>query len=80
MKLPLSFGEYGDLPATQNEINYPSILVDSKTNSIWIAALYSHGIGKNHTGQLPRAWMTAKHGRNINLHANFYPNLSIWQV
>ena len=35
MRLPLSFGETGGLPAAQNGVGDPSILVDTKTNTVW---------------------------------------------
>ena len=65
MRLPLSFGEYGGLPKAQNGVGDPSILVDTKTNTVWIVAAWTHGMGisvrggvhirgmdMNHTAQL----------------------------
>ena len=46
MRLPLSFGEYDGLPAAQNGVGDPSILVDNKTNTVWIVAAWTHGMGK----------------------------------
>ena len=45
MRLPLSLGESGGLPAAQNGVGDPSILVDTKTNTIWIVAAGTHGMG-----------------------------------
>lgn len=39
MRLPLAFGEFGGLPAGQNGVGDPSILVDTKTNNVWVVAL-----------------------------------------
>ena len=65
MRIPMSFGEYGGLPKTQNGCGDPAILVDKQTGTIWIVALWTHGMGCNrswtnsmpgmdeqHTGQL----------------------------
>lgn len=55
MRIPLSFGQYGGLPAGQNGVGDPAILTDSKTNTVWIVAAWTHGIGGqrawNHSGQ-----------------------------
>ena len=50
MRLPLAFGETGDLPAAQNGVGDPSILVDTKTNTVWVVAAWTHGMGNQ------RAW------------------------
>ena len=42
MRLPLSFGEYDGLPSAQNGVGDPSILVDTKTNTIWVVAAWTH--------------------------------------
>ncbi len=65
MRLPLSFGNEGGLPSAQNGVGDPSILVDEKNNTVWVIALWTHGMGnqrawwssqpgmdKSHTGQL----------------------------
>lgn len=65
MRLPLAFGEYEGLPAGQNGVGDPAILVDQKNNTAWIVALWTHGMGNQraffnstegldeyHTGQL----------------------------
>lgn len=59
MRIPMSFGEYGGLPSAQNGVGDPSILVDKKTGTIWIAALWTHGMG-NH-----RAWHNSQAGLSI---------------
>ena len=60
MRLPLSFGEYGGLPAAQNGVGDPSILVDTKTNTIWIVAAWTHGMGNQ------RAWWSSHPGMDLN--------------
>lgn len=60
MRLPLAFGEYGGLPAAQNGIGDPSILVDTKTNTIWIVAAWTHGMGNQ------RAWWSSQQGMDVN--------------
>lgn len=56
----MSFGEYGGLPKTQNGVGDPAILVDKKTGAIWIAALWTHGMGNG------RAWNNSQDGNEIN--------------
>lgn len=56
MRLPLKFGETGGLPAAQNGVGDPSILVDRKTNTIWIVAAWTHGMGNQ------RAWWSSHPG------------------
>lgn len=60
MRLPLSFEEYGGLPAGQNGVGDPSILVDTKTNTIWIIAAWTHGMGNQ------RAWWSSHPGMDLN--------------
>lgn len=60
MRLPLAFGEYGGLPAAQNGVGDPSILVDTKTNTIWIVAAWTHGMGNQ------RAWWSSHPGMDMN--------------
>ena len=59
MRLPLAFGEYGELPAAQNGVGDPSILVDTKTNTIWIVAAWTHGMGNQ------RAWWSSHPGMDL---------------
>lgn len=56
MRLPMSFGEYDGLPAAQNGVGDPSILVDTKTGAIWIVAAWTHGMGNQ------RAWFSSQPG------------------
>ena len=60
MRLPLSFGEYGGLPKAQNGVGDPSILVDTKTNTVWIVAAWTHGMGNQ------RAWWSSHPGTDMN--------------
>ncbi|SHF44242.1 sialidase-1 [Bacteroides faecichinchillae] len=60
MRLPLSFGEFGGLPAAQNGVGDPSILVDTKTNTVWIVAAWTHGMGNQ------RAWWSSHPGMDLN--------------
>ena len=56
MKVIMDMGEYGGLPEDQNGIGDPAVLVDHKTNTIWVAALWLHGYpGK-------RAWNASEPG------------------
>lgn len=56
MRLPLAFGETGGLPSAQNGVGDPSILVDTKTNTVWIVAAWTHGMGNQ------RAWWSSHPG------------------
>lgn len=56
MKVIMDMGEYGGLPEEQNGIGDPAVLVDRKTNTIWVAALWLHG----YPGQ--RAWNASQPG------------------
>ncbi|SMO86098.1 sialidase family protein [Fodinibius sediminis] len=50
MQIIMDMKEWGGLPEEQNGIGDPSILVDRETGTIWVAALWTHGMpGK-------RAW------------------------
>ena len=60
MRLPLSFGEYGGLPKAQNGVGDPSILVDTKTNTVWVVAAWTHGMGNQ------RAWWSSHPGMDLN--------------
>ncbi len=60
MRLPLAFGESGGLPAAQNGVGDPSILVDTETNTIWIVAAWTHGMGNK------RAWRSSHPGMDMN--------------
>ena len=60
MRLPLAFGEFGGLPAGQNGVGDPSILVDTKTNNVWVVAAWTHGMGNQ------RAWWSSQPGMEMN--------------
>lgn len=56
MKIVIDMGEWGGLPQAQNGVGDPCILVDSKTNDIYIFALWTHGMDNN------IAWRNSKQG------------------
>ena len=56
MRLPLAFGQTGGLPAAQNGVGDPAILVDNTNNNIWIVAAWAHGMGNQ------RAWVSSQPG------------------
>ena len=56
MRTAMTFGETGGLPHAQNGVGDPSILVDEKTNTIWIVAAWTHGMGNG------RAWNNSMPG------------------
>ena len=56
MRIAMTFGETGGLPHVQNGVGDPSILVDEKTNTIWIVAAWTHGMGNG------RAWNNSMPG------------------
>ena len=56
MKIIMDAGTYGGKPKEQNGIGDPSILVDTKTGDIWVAALWLHGYPKQ------RAWNASQPG------------------
>lgn len=60
MRLPLTFGEYDGLPSGQNGVGDPSILVDTKTNTVWVVAAWTHGMGNQ------RAWWSSHPGMDLN--------------
>lgn len=60
MRIPLAFKEYGGLPAAQNGVGDPSILVDTQTNTVWIIAAWTHGMGNQ------RAWWSSHQGMDMN--------------
>lgn len=59
MTLPMSFGEFGGLPKSQNGVGDPAILVDTKTNTVWIVAAWTHAMGNQ------RAWWSSHPGNSI---------------
>ncbi|MFI3281585.1 MAG: sialidase family protein [Rikenellaceae bacterium] len=58
MRLPLHFGEYGGVPLAQNGVGDPAILVDTETNTIWVIAIWSHGLGNG------ASWYNSQQGNH----------------
>ena len=56
MKVIMDMKEYGGKPEDQNGIGDPAILVDKKSGTIWVAAVWAHG----HPGA--RNWNASKPG------------------
>lgn len=56
MRVAMSFGETAGLPHAQNGVGDPSILVDEKTNTVWVVAAWTHGMGNQ------RAWWNSMPG------------------
>ncbi len=44
----------------QNGVGDPSILVDTKTNTVWVVAAWTHGMGNQ------RAWWSSHPGMDMN--------------
>lgn len=60
MRLPMVFGETGGLPKAQNGVGDPAILVDEQTNTVWVVAAWTHGMGNK------RAWWSSYPGMDSN--------------
>lgn len=60
MRIPMSFGEFNGLPSAQNGVGDPAILVDKTTGTIWIVAVWTHGMGNR------RAWFNSLPGMSLN--------------
>ena len=45
MRRPIAFGERGGLPLAQNGAGDPAILVDKTSGDVWIASIWTHGMG-----------------------------------
>ena len=58
MKVIMDLGNWGGLSEEENGIGDPSVLVDKKTNTIWVAGIWAHG-HKNR-----RNWTESKPGLN----------------
>lgn len=56
MRIAMTFGETDGLPHAQNGVGDPSILVDEKTNTVWVIAAWTHGMGNG------RAWWNSMPG------------------
>ncbi len=59
MRIPLHFDQFGGLPASQNGVGDPAILVDNRTGTIWIVAAWTHGMGNM------RAWHNSQPGIDV---------------
>ncbi len=56
MQVVMSMGEYGGLPRAQNGVGDPAILVDERTGTLWVAAVWAHGMGSQ------MAWYSSQPG------------------
>lgn len=56
MKIIMDMGEYNGLPQSQNGIGDPAILVDRQTNTVWVSAVWVHGLAN------ARAWGNVQPG------------------
>jgi sialidase-1 len=56
MKTIIDMGEWGERPEAENGVGDPSILVDRRNGTIWVAALWMHG----RAGE--RAWFASQPG------------------
>lgn len=65
MKVIMDMGEWGGLPNNQNGIGDPSVLIDEKTGTIWVAAVWAHG----HPGE--RNWWASKPGMSPKTTSQF---------
>ena len=65
MRVAMTFKEANGLPHGQNGVGDPSILVDEKTNTIWVVAAWTQGMGNG------RAWWNSmpgmEHGETAQL-------------
>ncbi len=56
MRLAMSFADAGGLPSGQNGVGDPAVLVDENTGTIWVIAVWTHGMGNG------RAWTNSMPG------------------
>ena len=56
MRIAMSFADKGGLPAAQNGVGDPAVLVDENTGTIWVVAVWAHGMGNG------RAWTNSRPG------------------
>ncbi len=59
MRIPMAFGEYDGLPSAQNGVGDPAILVDELIGTIWVIAVWTHGMGNQ------RAWWSSYPGMEL---------------
>lgn len=60
MKTIIDMGTYGNKSQEENGVGDPAVLVDKKTNTIWVIALWMHG------NKDKRAWWASKQGTSVN--------------
>ena len=60
MRIAMSMENERGLPHAQNGVGDPSILVDEKNNTLWIAAAWCHGMGNQ------RAWFNSGQGMDAD--------------
>ena len=60
MRIAMSMENERGLPHAQNGVGDPSILVDDKNNTLWIAAAWCHGMGNQ------RAWFNSGQGMDAD--------------
>lgn len=65
MEIIMDMGEWGGLSERENGIGDPAVLVDRKTGTIWVAAVWAHG----HPGQ--RNWWASKPGMTPEMTSQF---------
>lgn len=56
MRMAMSFADAGGLPSGQNGVGDPAVLVDDCTGTIWVVAVWTHGMGNG------RAWTNSMSG------------------
>ena len=56
MRLAMSFADAGGLPSGQNGVGDPAVLVDERTGTVWVVAVWTHGMGNG------RAWTNSMPG------------------
>lgn len=57
----IDMGEYGRKPEKLNGVGDPSILYDKKTNTLWVAALWAHGMSEK-----KKIWRESGKGLALN--------------
>lgn len=56
MRVAMSFAGAGGLPSGQNGVGDPAVLVDENTGTVWVIAVWAHGMGNG------RAWTNSMPG------------------
>lgn len=70
MKIIMDMGEYNGLPQSQNGIGDPAVLVDERTNTIWVSAVWVHGLANARAWRSVRPGMKPKDGTGQIMLAN----------